>query len=144
MLVVLAAVYGIGLCVTTFVGRWLFLLVDRQLARVPMLGMLYRSLKQLLGYGSGGDALFTRVVLVQSHDSDAVQLGLVTRSVTNSDGIPRELVFVPGSPNPTAGRLLFVEASALRPAGLEVHHALELLVTMGKASHAPQFGATPK
>lgn len=141
LLAVLAGIYLIGLSVTTFVGRWLFSAVDRLLARVPLLGMMYRSLKQILGYGQGGDALFTRVVLVPGRDADSLQLGLVTRTLPALGGTTRELVFVPGSPNPTTGRLLMIESSALVPAGLEVHQALELLVTMGKSSQVPSFGA---
>ncbi|MBI5852865.1 MAG: DUF502 domain-containing protein [Planctomycetes bacterium] len=137
LLAVLVALYAIGLGVTTFVGRWLFAAFDGVIGRVPLLGLMYRSLKQVLGYGKGDDALFTRVVLVPSRDSDGAQLGLVTRAVPSKDGLARELVFVPFSPNPASGRLILVESSALRPAGIEVHQALELLVTMGKSSRVP-------
>ncbi|MFO1050578.1 MAG: DUF502 domain-containing protein [Planctomycetota bacterium] len=130
---VLVALYAIGFAVTSIGGRWLFGVFDLLLERVPLLGMLYRSLKQILGYGKGDDALFHRVVLVPSHETDGFQLGLVTRAASVSD--PRALVFVPGSPNPATGRLLMIDANTLRPAGLEVHQALELLVTLGKASH---------
>ena len=137
LLAVVVALYLIGLTITTFLGRWVFGLFDRGVNRLPLLGMFYRSLKQILGYGKGEDALFHRVVLVPSRETDGYQLGLTTRASLGTSTDSRELVFVPGSPNPTTGRLLLVESGSLRPAGLEVHQALELLVTMGKASHLP-------
>lgn len=140
LLVVVATLYLVGLLVTTFLGRWLFRAIDRLMDRVPLLGMAYRSLKQVLGYGSGKDALFQRVVWVPNGDSEGAELGLVTRRLDQAHG-GTELVFVPGSPNPTAGRLVLIDCKDLRPANLEVNAALELLVTMGKADHDVRMGA---
>jgi uncharacterized membrane protein len=139
LIAVVFALYGVGLLVTTFLGRWLFRAIDRLMARVPLLGMAYRSLKQVLGYGSGKDALFQRVVWVPNGDTEGAELGLVTRGVNETAGAA-ELVFVPGSPNPMAGRLVLIDCKDLRSAGIEVNAALELLVTMGKANHRIHIG----
>lgn len=125
----LLAIYVVGLGVTTFVGRWLFRKVDVLLDSLPLLGPLYRSLKQILGYGEGRDALFERVVWVRSREHEAEELGLVTRDVGPD---ARAIVFVPGSPNPTTGRLLLASATSLRPADMSVHDALKTLVALGK------------
>ena len=44
----LVAIYLLGLTVTTFVGRWLWNIVDRILSQLPGLAVLYGTLKQIL------------------------------------------------------------------------------------------------
>ena len=139
LLLVVASIYVVGLFVTTVLGKWLWSTLDRLLDRLPLLGPLYRSLKQILGYGEGGDALFERVVLVPHRESGGVQIGLVTsttKSLTpdaNYDANNAQCaVFIPDSPNPMAGRLVLVPAEELQPCSLSVHDTLKTLVAIGK------------
>lgn len=125
-------VYGIGLTVTTFIGRWLWHLVDALLDSLPGVGMLYQTLKQVLGYGEGTDAMFQKVVLIGSPSHEGEEIGLVTEELAGPDGSPRYAVFVPGAPNPGAGRLLLVEPDRVRPIDLPVSEALKTLVSVGK------------
>jgi len=127
ILFAIVAVYLIGLTVTTFLGRWAWRTFDRVLDALPMLGPLYQSLKQVLGYGAGKDALFERVALIPSDGGQ--ELALVTGQT--KDG--KVLAFVPGSPMPTAGRLVLAEPASLTPTDLPVSDALKALVAMGKS-----------
>ncbi len=49
LLAAFALLYLIGLVLTTFIGKWLWTRLDRLLDRLPALGKLYVSLKQILG-----------------------------------------------------------------------------------------------
>jgi uncharacterized membrane protein len=130
LLAVTVAIYLIGLSVTSFLGQWLWRIVDKLFDNLPALGPIYRTLKQILGYGEGKEALFHRVVWVPSRDTAGVQLGLVTQEL--EDG--RLVVFVPGSPNPTTGRLLGVESGAALPVSKHVNDAFKALVSVGKTA----------
>ena len=132
LLLALAVLYGIGLVLTTFVGRWVWTRLDRLLDKLPALGKLYVSLKQILGYGKGKDAVFEEAVMVTAPDETGEEFGLVTRRVTLADGSERLLVFMPGSPNPTTGRLLVCRPEQVRPTDLEVNEVFKLLVAVGK------------
>jgi len=129
LLLAILVVYGVGLLVTTFLGRWLWRRVDRLLEGMPLLGMLYQSLKEVLGYDTQKGRFFEAVVLVRSEGGD--EFGLVTGR-TEVNGVARTLVFVPGSPNPSHGRLLVLEESAVRRVDLRVAATLRALVAMGK------------
>lgn len=131
LLFVAVVIYLLGLTVTTFVGRWLWRTIDRLLDRLPLLGTLYQTLKQLVGYGSGKDAVFREVVLLDTHEADGEELGLVTNRVLNKQGEERLIVFVPGSPNPTTGRLLVVKSSEVRKLDIAVNEVLQSLVSVG-------------
>jgi uncharacterized membrane protein len=127
-------VYWIGLMVSTFVGRWLWNLVDSMLKRLPLLGTLYQTLKQILGYGEGEGAVFEKAVLVPSRDLEGDELGLVTNRLTDQKGHRKLVVFVPGAPNPSAGRMLIIEDERVRPLSMPVNEVLKALVSVGKTS----------
>ncbi len=131
LLLALLAVYLVGLCVTTFVGRFLWRRMDRLLERLPLLGELYQSLKEVLGYDTSRDRFFRGVVLVEADGGHEV--GLVTGETTVAGGAVRATVFVPGSPNPGNGRLLLVPKERLVPIDVRAADALRALVSLGKA-----------
>ena len=126
----LVLIYCIGLAVSTFLGRWIWKLIDRMLDRLPILGGLYQTLKQVLGYGEGPDAVFNRVVLIPSRDLNGDEIGLVT-SESELAGKKMLTVFVPSAPTPTTGRLVQVDAGQVRNVETSVSEALKFLVSVG-------------
>lgn len=132
IILTVAIIYVIGLTVSTFVGKWLWKRVDGLLHKLPALGSLYATLKQILGYGEGADAIFHETVLVPANQSGCLELGLVTNYLTSPDGKKQVVVFLPGSPNPTAGRLVLVPADVVKPVDMAVDEALKALVSVGK------------
>ena len=130
----LAAVmlYLIGLIVSTVLGRWMWMRVDRLFTRLPLLGRLYQTLKQILGYGDAEEALFLRVVLVRNLSGEGAEIAFHTNDERDADGRPCAVVFVPGVPNPMAGRLLRVAPESLVTMPVSVNEAMKTLVSLGK------------
>ena len=144
LLAVVAVTYAVGLFITTFVGRWLWTLVDALLSELPLVGGLYHTLQQILGYGEGKGAMFERVVWVPSRDLPARELGLVTQSLpAEGDEGERLVVFLPSAVNPTVGRMLVLDVDVVRPADLSVNEALKALVSVGKAGLVPESEDVP-
>ena len=135
LLLSLLAVYVTGFFVTTFVGRWIMRSLDRLLERVPVLGTLYQSLKEVLGYDSSGARFFQGVVAVTA--DEGYEIGFVTGQSPGPGGQPHTLVFVPSSPNPTNGKLLLVEPARLKRLDVRTADALRALVSMGKTPLRP-------
>ncbi len=131
LIVTLLAICLVGLLVTTFLGRWLWRVFDRAIERLPLIGMLYQSLKEVLGYDTGKERFFQGVVLVAGVTGE--ELGLITGQAEGLEGPPRTIVFVPGSPNPASGRLVLLEESQLRRVDVPVADVLRMLVALGKA-----------
>ncbi len=140
ILATIGILYGVGLTVTTLVGKFFWSLLDRTLDKVPALGLLYRTLKQVLGYGEGRDAMFERVVLVPGRDLDAKEIGLVTKTLPplEPDGPKRLAVFVPAAPTPTSGRVALIDEPATEPVDMTVHNALKFLVAVGALDEDPR------
>jgi uncharacterized membrane protein len=131
ILLALLAIYLVGLFVTSFLGRWLWRRTDRLFEQLPLLGTMYQSTKEILGYDSTRERFFRGVVAVPC--DGGTELGLVTGDAADADGRPCSLVFVPGSPNPANGRLVLVPPEMLRRLDVRATDALRALVSMGKA-----------
>ena len=78
--------------------------------------------------------MFRSVVLVPSRDLVGEELGLVTNETKDADGAEKITVFVPGAPNPTAGRLLLMDPGQVKKIDMPVNEALKALVSIGKTS----------
>lgn len=126
------SVYAIGLAVTTFIGNWIWSKIDQLLKKLPALGRLYNTLKQILGYGDGKDALFHETVLVSLNHNSSRELGLVTNRVKDESGQEKWIVFVPGVPNPTTGRMLLISPEDVTRINLPVSDTIKSIVAMGK------------
>jgi len=126
-------IYLIGLGVSSFVGRWAWRRVDALLDALPAIGRLYQTLKQILGYGEGENALFREVVTIPGREGHTEELGLITNRLPAADEAPegRLAVFIPGAPNPTLGRLVYVDPAQVRPVDLSVNDALTALLAVG-------------
>lgn len=135
ILLAMIGVYAVGLFVTTFLGRWLWRTADRLLGSLPLLGTLYQSLKEVLGYDTGRGRFFQAVVAVPS--DGGFEIGFVTGDCEGPGGRPHKLVFVPSAPNPTSGKLVLAEPSQLHPLDVRTADALRALVSLGKATLKP-------
>jgi len=135
LLLAVVIVYVIGLIVTTVMGRWAWSLIEGLIRRLPGLGQLYTTMKQVLGYGEGEGALFQRVVLISDRTDNGREMGFVTqtRDCPEAGGGARLNVFVPGSPNPMVGRLVVLDADQVQPTDIAVSDAMKALVAVGAA-----------
>jgi uncharacterized membrane protein len=125
-------IYLIGLAVTTFIGKWIWKRVDRILDKLPALGSIYQTLKQILGYGEGEVAIFYEAVLVPGRDFQSEEMGLVTNRITDDEGKSKLVIFIPGVPNPTSGRLVVMDKESVKTLSMPVNETLKALVSMGK------------
>ena len=133
ILAALAAIYLLGLTVSTFAGRWLWKRFDRMLEQVPGLAVFYQTLKQILGYGGGKEALFRRVVFLKHEQDGRLELGLLTDEIQVEGQGPRWMVFLPGSPNPTTGQLVLADPGRCIATKIPVDVAIKALLSTGKS-----------
>ena len=137
ILAALTVVYLVGLATTTLIGNWLWRFFDHTIDRMPLLGAIYRSMKQILGCGDGPDTIFKRVVYLDATQPNIEEIGLVTREANPADPESRLTVFLPLAPIPSNGRLVFVHSHQVRGADMSVNEALKLFVSLG-AIHLPE------
>lgn len=134
LILAVVLIYFLGLVTTTIAGQWLWKKIDRAFHMMPAVGKMYVSLKQILGYGVGEDAIFKEVVEVRSPLGRGTEIGLLTNRFRDAQSKEKLIVFIPSAPNPTSGRMLILSAEDVTPLRMTVHEALKSLVTIGKTA----------
>lgn len=130
LMVTVGGLYVLGLFVTSLIGRWILSLTDTLLGHIPGLRALYQSWKQMAFSPEGDAGIFARVVLIPDETGRMQMMGFSTRKPI--DGDPETVcVFVPGSPNPTTGRLYFVPSRECVTLDLPARAAFKVLISGG-------------
>ncbi len=126
----------IGAIAAGFLGRWLIGLGERILNRMPVVRSIYGASKQILEtvLSTQSDA-FREVVLVEYPRKGLWVLGFVTGA---TKGEVRDMmsettvnVFIPTTPNPTSGFLLFCPIKDISYLDMSVEDAVKLVVSGG-------------
>jgi uncharacterized membrane protein len=141
VLIVLIAIYLLGVIVTSLLGRWMLGLVDRLLGRIPGLKLLYRAWKDVLVVPPGRREMLSQVVLVPALEGQGVQLAFTNGEPTPGDPA-RLCVFLPNVPNPVTGRLLLIDRERCKPIPLSMEEAFKVLLSTGNYLPAEVASAT--
>jgi uncharacterized membrane protein len=137
----LAILFFTGALAANYVGGRVLLLGHRVLSRIPIVRSIYGGVKQISDtlFSPEGKA-FRRAVLVRYPHAGAWTVALVTGSPEHevADLIGREQisVFVPTTPNITAGFFLVVPRADTIPLDMSVDDALKYIISMGVAEPA--------
>ena len=126
----------IGALAAGFLGRWIIRLGESILNRMPVVRSIYGATKQILEtvISTQSDA-FREVVLVEYPRKGLWVIGFVTGGtkgeVARRIDIDMVNVFVPTTPNPTSGFLLFCPRKDVIFMEMSVEEAVKLVVSGG-------------
>ncbi|HKX11462.1 MAG TPA: DUF502 domain-containing protein [Stellaceae bacterium] len=126
----------IGALTAGYLGRVFVRVSDRVLARMPVVRGIYSATKQIFETVlSKQSTMFREVVLVEWPRRDMWTVAFVT---VPPEGELKELnppdsigVYVPTTPNPTSGYLIYVPRKDVRPIGMSVEEGIKLVVSGG-------------
>jgi uncharacterized membrane protein len=127
----------IGFLTANFLGRSLIRFSDAILARMPVIRGIHGAIKQILETVLAKKSqAFREVVLIEYPRPGIWTLAFVTAPppreiVRATGGTELAAVFVPTTPNPTSGFLLFLPRTAIRPTGMSVEDGLKYVVSGG-------------
>lgn len=136
-LLLFASVAFVGFAASRSVGQRAFDGFDSLMGHVPLVRVIYSSVRQVSEALLEGEHRYQSVVLVEYPREGVYSMGFVTNegppAIDDAVGEPVVNVFVPHSPNPTAGHLILVTEDEIRPVDMTVRKALRMLVTTGMA-----------
>ena len=136
VVVMIIALTLLGAIMANLVGRSILAATDRILSRIPIVRNVYAALKQLTEVlANNKQASFDRCVLVQYPKQDSWCIGFVSSHASGEIGaklgVQRIGVFVPTSPNPTSGFLIYVNAEETIPLEMSVEEGAKMILTAG-------------
>ena len=134
IILTVSLIYLLGLVVTNFLGRKIFNIGENFVKRVPIVNMIYTTLKQITETFSSADTAYQKVVLIEYPRKGIYAIGFMTGE-TKGELKDRKgemvNVFVPTTPNPTSGFLLFFEKEDIIELDMSVEDAIKLVVSAG-------------
>lgn len=127
-------VLGVGVLASNVLGRQFLGVMERMFQRVPLASRIYVAVKQIGDSVIGSQKnLFQRVVLFEWPRRGVWSMGFVTAAHTGPffPGKAHSHVFLPTTPNPTSGYLLFVPDDDLIDLDISVEDGLKLVISGG-------------
>lgn len=136
LIVVIAVLILIGALTAGFVGRLIVQISERALARMPVIRSIYGATKQIFETVLAKQSeAFREVVLVEYPRRGIWAIGFITGTTL---GEVQELtedevvnVFLPTTPNPTSGFLLFVPRRDLVSLHMSIEEGIKMVVSGG-------------
>ncbi|WP_159899518.1 DUF502 domain-containing protein [Salinirussus salinus] len=142
LVILVLAIASLGYLAQRSAGAYVFGVVDRVIGLVPILSVVYNGVRQVSDALTRQESRFESVVLVEYPREGVYSFGFVTAETSDHASPPDEdtyNVYMPGSPNPTQGHLLFVPEEEFYPVDIKVSRAIRLLVTTGIAENREEL-----
>lgn len=131
-LLTLVLVTTIGFLVSTFIARGAANVIDNLFRRMPIIKMIYSSIKDLVNAFVGDQKRFDKPVMVRVLPGSDVQImGFVTRDSLKSIGMAESIaVYIPQSYN-FAGNVIVVPKGQVTPLEIESGKVMAFIVSGG-------------
>jgi uncharacterized membrane protein len=125
-----------GFLTRYLVGRKIIATGEMLVGKIPLISRVYLAVQQIRDvFVNREGAVFQQVVLLEYPRKGITAVGFVTSDeqgiVQESAGASLTAVFVPTTPNPTSGFLLYLPADDLTPMDMSVEDAMKLIVSGG-------------
>ncbi len=131
LVITLVGITVIGFLASNFVGRKFFELIDKLFTRVPLVKLLYSSLKDFIEAFAGEKKSFDKPALVELTAGGPKALGFITRDdlefLSLSDHVA---VYFPQSYN-FAGSVLIFPSDQVTPVDIDSSEAMAFVVSGG-------------
>ena len=135
---------GVGWLARRVVGKRLIAVAETLIRQVPLLNRIYPFMKEISDTVlSGKKTMFQRVVLVEFPRTGVYSIGFVTGTTEGEAQVkinqPLLNVFVPTTPIPTSGFLIFVPTANVLNLEMSVAEGMKLVISGGTV--VPPFPA---
>ncbi len=138
IVILLIGLIVIGWISSGFIGTALLNGVNKAISKMPVVSGLYNGLRKILEtvMGGGQNQAFREAVLVEYPRKGLWTIAFITGNVysgiqKNFKGKKMVSIYVPTTPNPTSGFLIFVDKEDIIPLKLRVDDAWKIIISTG-------------
>ncbi len=149
LIIAIVLLFIVGVFASNFIGNAIINAGEKLLNRVPVVSPLYGGLKQIVTtVAQQKDRAFRDVCLLQYPRPGLWAVGFVTADLS---GAPLKhlsddfvCVFVPTTPNPTSGFLLFVKKEDIKILDMTPEEGAKMIISGGMVSSNEKPVSSPK
>ncbi len=125
-----------GMLAANLLGRRLVKFYESLMERIPVVRTVYSAVKNFSEIVlSDSTASFNKVLLIEYPREDLYSLAFQTSEdpgeIRDVTGEPIVAVFLPTTPNPTSGFMLFVPTRSVTELEMPVEEALKMIISLG-------------
>lgn len=137
LVLLIAVLMLIGMLTTGYVGKFFVKLWERIIRKMPVISSIYSLMKQIFEtFLSQKSRSFSEVVLVQYPRKDLWTIAFVSKDDTGgeiADKIGQRMlsIYVPTTPNPTSGFLIFVPENDVIKLDMSVEDGIKYVLSCG-------------
>ena len=125
-------IYILGMVVRNVLGRQLWHWVERLFSNIPIVNSIFKTIKQITTTLTHPKSqAFQKVVMLEYPRIGLWTIVMVTGKSTNADGEEFYHVFVPTTPNPTSGFMLFARIADVVETNLTIEEGLKIVISGG-------------
>lgn len=126
---VLVLIFFTGLAARNYLGGKLIGFGEKILTKIPFISRIYVALQQIShAFLAQKRAIFKEAVLVEYPRKGIYAIGFVTSQMEDGRMLS---IFLPTTPNPTSGYLLFLPREEAIPLQMTIEEALKLVISGG-------------
>ena len=131
ILATISVIFLIGFLASNFVGRKLFGIVEKVFTKLPLVKLLYGSIKDIVEAFAGEEKKFDKPVIASLGAGGAKVMGFVTSQTMENIGLTDYVaVYLPQSYN-FAGNVLLFKKDSIQPLEIDSAKAMSFIVSGG-------------
>ena len=128
----LLLVYLVGLVAAFVLGRRLIAIAHRIMEFIPLVKGIYGTTRAAVGVLSNNNSSrYSGVVLIEFPRPGIKSIGLITCRMVDADGVEILAVYVPTTPIPSSGYLVFAPVSEVTSTDISVEEAMSVVISGG-------------
>ena len=136
LVIIVVMIYCVGLFVRNILGRKTFDYLEKLILHIPIVKTIYSTLRQLsFSLFNSQEKMFSKVVMVQYPSEISYVIGFQTKDApegcNSKCGEQLVSVFIPTTPNPTSGFLVFYPKSKVQVLDMSITDGMRLIISAG-------------
>jgi len=125
-------IYVTGILISNVLGNRIYTWFENILSYIPIVKTIYKTIKQITSQLSGPDAqAFKKTVFIEYPRKGIWTLSMVTGESTNGKGDLYYHIFVPTTPNPTSGYLLYIPQKDVIETNMSIEEGMKIIISGG-------------
>ena len=120
----------LGILTKNLLGKFLLNLGEKIITKIPLASTIFTTMKQVSKIIFSDGPKSQKAVLIEYPRKGTFTVGFATQNLNNKD-LDKIPVFIPTSPNPTSGFLIFVPKDQIKELSISADDAFKLIVSGG-------------
>jgi len=143
LMLVVAFIFIVGTVASNVLGKRITKFVERKFQQIPIIKTIYSPLRDILKNITNRKSNdFKKAVFVNFPLEGSLSIGFITKENVMVNQEMRTVIFVPTTPNPTSGFLIYLKKGDYQELDVPIDVALKTIISLGSVS--PDMFGTKK